>query len=539
MTIALETPASCTPSKTAPREVFVLSAMLVVALAAGIGFRLHVGLSPGLSATAGLLVYIAFIFGHLLIRRSSSTPAPGEVGVPAPDQARPRRAPLALGPGFDEAAPEARKQGPRNEKVREPQRASSRAEPSPGARSPQSTPVREPAGQMPSPGGPAADTKRTRRPGGAAALGRTPEKAATPGPVVAGPKLGPPDSRASTGKPMADDMDSVRAAIASAFSKSEPRPDAADLEPPIIASIEALRGMADRMRTAAARTMEPTAAPAGETAVSAATIEPSLTPPPVGPSHLRLGEIAAAITAQHYDILLEPILGLADRRAHHYEVSLRLHTASCGTQSAEDYTSVARSTGTLPLIDAVKIASGALVASRIADSGSSGSLFSQISGESLDSDRFLGEIAGIHFRDQSVSERLVLSFCQADIRGLPAAQRATLQEMADVGVRFAIEGVTDLDMDFADLEALGFSFVKLDASIFLEGLPTETGHIPAADICRHFARLGLTVIVGRIESDDQLARILGFGVLFGQGTLFGSPRSLKADVDRRSRSAAA
>ena len=41
---------------------------------------------------------------------------------------------------------------------------------------------------------------------------------------------------------------------------------------------------------------------------------------------------------------------------------------------------------------------------------------------------------------------------------------------------------------------------------------------------------GLTLIVGRIEDDWLLARILGFGVLYGRGTLFGKPRLVKAEV---------
>ena len=37
------------------------------------------------------------------------------------------------------------------------------------------------------------------------------------------------------------------------------------------------------------------------------------------------------------------------------------------------------------------------------------------------------------------------------------------------------------------------------------------------------------MIVGRIEDDWLLARILGFGV-FGKGTLFGGPRLVKPEI---------
>ena len=99
-----------------------------------------------------------------------------------------------------------------------------------------------------------------------------------------------------------------------------------------------------------------------------------------------------------------------------------------------------------------------------------------------------------------------------------------------MGFRFALEEVTDLDMDFAALKEMGFAFVELDAPVFLDGLPAAGGRVPASDICRHLADFGLTLIVGRIEDDWLLARILGFGVLFGKGALFGAPRLVKDEV---------
>ena len=53
-----------------------------------------------------------------------------------------------------------------------------------------------------------------------------------------------------------------------------------------------------------------------------------------------------------------------------------------------------------------------------------------------------------------------------------------LGSMAAGGFGFALEDVTDLDMDFGGLKAMGFEFVKLDAEVFLEGLPAPPGACP-------------------------------------------------------------
>ena len=125
---------------------------------------------------------------------------------------------------------------------------------------------------------------------------------------------------------------------------------------------------------------------------------------------------------------------------------------------------------------------------------------------------------------------LVLSFAQNDLRAFGRIHWEILSTMADMGLRFAIESVTDLDMNFEGLKQRGFDFVKLDAEVLLNGLPAGTSVIATDDVCRHLSSLGLAIIVNHIDDERVLAKILGFGVLFGQGSLFGTRRAVRADV---------
>jgi cyclic-di-GMP phosphodiesterase TipF (flagellum assembly factor) len=135
----------------------------------------------------------------------------------------------------------------------------------------------------------------------------------------------------------------------------------------------------------------------------------------------------------------------------------------------------------------------------------------------------------------------VLSFTQTDVRGFSTPEWDSLADMRALGFRFAISHMTDLDMDFEALAEQGFVFVKLDASVFLDGLPAPSGRLPSSDVCRHLAQHGLTLVVERIDDDDLLARVFGFGVLLGQGQLFGGARPVRADIanDRTRNSAGA
>jgi cyclic-di-GMP phosphodiesterase TipF (flagellum assembly factor) len=252
----------------------------------------------------------------------------------------------------------------------------------------------------------------------------------------------------------------------------------------------------------------------------------------------QVARIAEAIAAERLEVLIEPIHALNEGRSRHYEISMRLLTSDGAALEQSDYTRTALGSGLMPRIDAARMLRAARVARRLSQRGTHGSsLLTAITGESLTGEEFRTAAASQPGTDGRVN--LVLSFTQADVRSFTPVHAEALGSMAAGGFAFALEDVTDLDMDFGGLKAMGFEFIKLDADVFLEGLRTGNGRIPASDICRHLAEFGLTLIVGRIDDEWLQARILGFGVLYGKGALFGGPKVVKPEVVAESGSAAA
>ena len=184
----------------------------------------------------------------------------------------------------------------------------------------------------------------------------------------------------------------------------------------------------------------------------------------------------------------------------------------------------------LPLIDAVKVSHSKKIGLQLMRRGQSGALISRINGQSVSGPEFGDDLATIMGADRVMAGRLVLSFEQRDVRGFTPVQWHSMDRLAVLGFRFALSDVTDMDMDFEMLGQKGFAFAKLDADVFRSGLRTGQAIVPPADVCRHLAGAGLTLVVGRIHNDRELAEVLGFGALFGQGALFGGPRPVKAHV---------
>lgn len=238
--------------------------------------------------------------------------------------------------------------------------------------------------------------------------------------------------------------------------------------------------------------------------------------PELSAAEVSVAAVAEAIQAESADVFLAPILGLADQSARHFEVSVKLRL-DCG-----DERSIAEGAGLLPLLDALLVRHAAGFATMLERRGRDGAVFSRVGGKSLESGRFVDDVAVSHAH--GVADRMVLSFAQDEMRGLGPAQFTALEDLARLGFRFALQGVADLDMDFEALQALGFEFVKLDATVFQAGLFCDGETVPASDICEHFQDLGLSVIVADIADAETRDRLVGWGVVYGQGALFGPPR---------------
>lgn len=244
----------------------------------------------------------------------------------------------------------------------------------------------------------------------------------------------------------------------------------------------------------------------------------------------RLARVAEAIEAGRVEVFLEPILDLARQQPSHYEVTVCLRDADGTEIGAGDDMADGRTSSALPLLDSVRLSRTAQVARLLEERRKPGSVFSTFSGQSLASDEFLGTFADTFEANETLAHQLVLTFAQSDVRGFRGPQWSMLQEMRDLGFRFALRAVTDLDMDFEPLARAGFAFAKLDAEVFLEGMTAPGAIISSADICNYLADQGLAVVVEHIDDESRRSRVFASGVQLGQGQLFGGPRLMKASA---------
>ena len=537
------------------RDSLVMLCMTVVALALGIGLHLQFAFALWLAVVAALSVYVALLSTHILMRRSEHVdqlrrelarlesqigrqPVRREQASPSP--ASPAAGPVAA-TAENRAAANLQAGSIKPEFTRADQRTDTSVSPIAGFGDYWNFRPKDATQTQAGRNAPAVDITSEPQLGASGSIDRK----LAPAPQAPRQRDADIDQINAVIKKLAADITQGQAAMAQSAKIELANGIAPAVEAD--ASVAALRAAADAMRHAG-DVAEPERRGADimdMPARTAARGSPSSSPPPVpqrrltDPARDRLAAIAEALEHERLDVMLEPILGLGDRRAQHYVVSVRLWGDRKDIAASGDIGRVARGSGLLPLLDAVKVERAARVAWRMEDRGKPGSLFSTMSGESLVSDRFLNRFADTYRQGDTLGSRLVLSFTQGDLRMFSELQWSTLKDMADLGFRFSLEDITDLDFDFEALAAAGFAFVKLDAGVFMNGLPAAGGVIPAGDVCRYVGKQGLALIVGGITDDAVATRLKSYGVELAQGPLFGQPRPVKADVLRNPHAAVA
>ena len=141
-------------------------------------------------------------------------------------------------------------------------------------------------------------------------------------------------------------------------------------------------------------------------------------------------------------------------------------------------------------------------------------------------------------QNRDLAPALVFEVGQAAFEGRNAVQARNMARLADLGFRFSIDKVTNLDLDLQDLTRSDVKFVKVAAQTLLDEL-TEVDDrlvlrsmpdLAAEDFALLLRRYGVDLVAEKVESERQVVDILDLDIQLGQGHLFGEPRAIKNDV---------
>jgi cyclic-di-GMP phosphodiesterase TipF (flagellum assembly factor) len=237
-----------------------------------------------------------------------------------------------------------------------------------------------------------------------------------------------------------------------------------------------------------------------------------------------------AAEAGRFELYLQPIVTLPQRKVRYYEATARLRTEAGELLNPCDYLRQPQSADVMPTIDDVLLFGCVQVVRRLLAKEREIGLFCHIAGHSLLDPACLGEVSDFIEANRALASCLVFEFAQRQVRAMGATERECLSELAALGFRFSMDRVGDLQLDPAELAERGFRFVKIPAALLLSRAEAAASGIEASEFSDRLGRFGIDLIAEAIESEATVVGLLDFDVRFGQGPLFSSPRPVRADI---------
>jgi cyclic-di-GMP phosphodiesterase TipF (flagellum assembly factor) len=251
-----------------------------------------------------------------------------------------------------------------------------------------------------------------------------------------------------------------------------------------------------------------------------------------------LDTVRAALAENRVDLYLQPVVGLPQRRTVFYESYSRLRDESGRVLMPAEYLAVAEPEGLVTSIDNLLLFRCVQIVRRLAKQDRKVGIFCNISIASLADETFFPQFLELLADNRDLAGALIFELGQAAFDARGAVEARNMSRLAELGFRFSLDKVHDLDIDFHDLARADVKFLKVSAPFLLEELlETEDGlvfrsmpDLAAQDFASLTRRYGVDLIAEKVESERQIVDILELDIAFGQGHLFGEPRAIRDAV---------
>jgi cyclic-di-GMP phosphodiesterase TipF (flagellum assembly factor) len=221
-----------------------------------------------------------------------------------------------------------------------------------------------------------------------------------------------------------------------------------------------------------------------------------------------------------------------------YESFSRLRDESGRILMPAEYLKVAEPEGLLPAIDNLLLFRCVQIVRRLAKQDRKVGIFCNISLTSLGDETFFPQFLDFLSQNKDLSGALIFELGQQAFNERGSLEARNMAKLADLGFRFSLDKVTELDLNFADLGRADVKFIKIAADVLLKQLLEVDGRpalralkdLHASDFADLTRRYGVEVIAEKVEHERQVIDILELDVRYGQGHLFGEPRAIKEAV---------
>lgn len=245
-----------------------------------------------------------------------------------------------------------------------------------------------------------------------------------------------------------------------------------------------------------------------------------------------LETIRASLEENRVDLLLQPIVGLPQRKLRFYEAYSRLRTEDGHIIMPKQYMGVAAPAGLMSVIDNLFLFRCVQIVRRLVRKNRDAAIFCNISAETLSDGEFFPQFLEYIEQNRDLNRHIVFEFAQGTFLKVKPEAAANLRALSRLGFALSMDRVETLAFDFDRANDLGVRFLKLKAEVLIEGARAYRAPVAAEDFKAFLSRKGIELIVEYVESEKTVVQLLDYSVDFAEGFLFGEPRAVREEALR-------
>lgn len=240
-------------------------------------------------------------------------------------------------------------------------------------------------------------------------------------------------------------------------------------------------------------------------------------------------ELRTALDENRLVFHIEPVVALPSRKPLGYDLVPRLMQDAGGLADAPDFMPRRGGEDLIRRIEAMALDEAVTIARRAKTSGQPIRLFLPLSRATILDKRALEQVTATLVANQAITASLNFAIRQVEWKPLGPAEKRALYEFRKAGAGFVLTDASSLRFDFAELEGLGFSAARFDATRFL-GQPQSFTDFHTADIAPYAKRFQIELCATGVIDEQQLLSLFEDGISLVQGPHIGRPGPVRPDL---------
>ena len=235
-----------------------------------------------------------------------------------------------------------------------------------------------------------------------------------------------------------------------------------------------------------------------------------------------------AVREDHIELYLQPIVRLPQRSQVFFECFSRIMDEKSNIIRPEQYLPVATSAGLAAAVDNLLLFKCVQLVRRTRRDNPEIVFFCNISKSTLTDIDFFTDFIDFMADNTNLTSSLVFEFSQETILDKNYEIQSGLERLSKLGFRLSLDQLHQLNIELPKLASQGFKFIKIDAHLLHEMARGDTPNLNMRALKGALDRVAMDLIVEKIENEEMLKDLLDLQIDFGQGYLFGAPKSATA-----------